>query len=269
MVQTKNSEPELSYFDLQAYVGTTKHMGGLKTTKELIELCHIAAGSYVLDVGCGVGATACLLAKKYDCRVVGIDLREVMITRSNERARAEGLERKVEFRVEDARSLPFEDGQFDAVICESVATFIEDKQSVVSECVRVTRPGGCMGFNEEVWLKTPPPADMVEFAKRTWEIESAIPTANDWVGYLESTGLVNITVRTYQLDARREASQIKRYGWKDTLKMVYRSLALYARSSRFRAYMAERRYVPKNLFEYLGYGIFVGRKQFTGQKSRT
>ncbi|MCJ7557155.1 MAG: hypothetical protein MUP90_09630, partial [Gammaproteobacteria bacterium] len=58
-------ESELSYFELQAYIGTTKHMGGFETTKELIELCHIGKETLVLDVGCGVGATACHLAKEY------------------------------------------------------------------------------------------------------------------------------------------------------------------------------------------------------------
>ena len=58
------SELENPYFDLQAEMGFTKHMGGLKTTRELIELCHIDKDTYVLDVGCGVGMSACYIAKK-------------------------------------------------------------------------------------------------------------------------------------------------------------------------------------------------------------
>ncbi|MBA7483675.1 hypothetical protein ES707_19192 [subsurface metagenome] len=83
-------EMETSYFELQVYVGTTKHMGGLKATKELIELCHIDKNTYVLDVGCGAGATPCYLAKRHGCRVVGVDISEGMIDRSNERTRREG-----------------------------------------------------------------------------------------------------------------------------------------------------------------------------------
>ncbi len=67
-------------------MGFTKHLGGLKATRELIELCHINESKYVLDVGCGVGMTACYIAKKYGCRVVGVDIHEEMISRSNERA---------------------------------------------------------------------------------------------------------------------------------------------------------------------------------------
>ena len=47
---------------MQASWGLTKHMGGLEATRKLIEACHIDKDSYVLEVGCGVGITACYLA---------------------------------------------------------------------------------------------------------------------------------------------------------------------------------------------------------------
>jgi arsenite methyltransferase len=255
----ETQESGLSYFELQAYVGTTKHMGGFETTKELIELCHINEETYVLDAGCGVGATACYLAKRYGCRVAGVDLSEGMIARSHERAKREGVEDSVEFRSADVRNLPFDDVLFDVVICESVATFIEDKRQVASEFVRVTKPGGYVGLNEEIWLKTPP-AELVEFAKRTWEIKAQVPTADGWVGLLEDVGLRNIVVKTYKLNARRESTQVQRYRFQDMWRMFYRALFLYIKSSAFRRYMGDRKYVPKDFFEYLGYALFVGRK---------
>ena len=84
---------------MQAYAGTTKHMGGFETTREMIRLCHIGADSVVLEVGCGVGATACYLARTFGCRVAGVDLRASMIARSRERARKEHVEDRVEFWV--------------------------------------------------------------------------------------------------------------------------------------------------------------------------
>jgi arsenite methyltransferase len=253
------SKPELSYFELQAYMGTTKHMGGFETTKELIELCRIDEGTHVLDVGCGVGATTCYLAKEYGCRVVGVDLRESMIARSNERARKEGVEDRVEFRVADAQDLPFDDAHFDAIIAESVATFIEDKPRVVGEYARVAKPGGYVGMNEEIWLK-PPPTTVAKFAERTWDIASDVFTADGWAELLTSAGLRDIVVRSYEFDTRREATQVQRYRFQDMWNMFYRTLFLYVRNPAFRAYMAERRHAPKDLFEYLGYAVFVGRR---------
>jgi ubiquinone/menaquinone biosynthesis C-methylase UbiE len=251
--------PELSYFELQAYIGTTKHLGGFETTKTLIELCHIGKDTYVLEVGCGVGATACYLAKKYGCNVVGVDLHKSMIARSNERAQREGVEDRVEFRVADAQTLPFDDAHFDVVIGESVATFIEDKERVVSEYARVTAPGGYVGLNEELWIETPP-AQLVEQVRLIWDIKPDIPTLEGWMGFLENAGLRDIVVRTYEFDTRREATQVQRYRFQDMWRMFYRTLFLYVKNPDFRKYMAGRHRLPKDIFRYLGYAIFVGRR---------
>ena len=256
---TSSRKPELSYFELQAYMGTTKHMGGFETTRELIDLCHVGEDTYVLDVGCGVGATACYLAKAYGCDVVGVDIRESMIALSKARAHKEGVEDKVEFRIADAQNLPFEDATFDVVLCESVATFIEDKQKVVGECAQVTKPGGYVGMNEEIWIKEPP-TKLVEFVKHTWDIETDVLTADGWMGLLKSAGLRGVVVKTYELNAQREATQLKRYRWGDMFRMFYRVLLLYVKNPAFRGYMAERRRTPKDLFAYLGYAVFVGRR---------
>ncbi|MFQ6101053.1 MAG: class I SAM-dependent methyltransferase [Anaerolineae bacterium] len=253
------SDLELSYFELQAYIGTTKHMGGLETTKELVDLCHIDEGTYVLDVGCGVGATTCYLAKTCGCRVLGVDLREAMVALSNERAQKLGVTGLVEFRVADAQDLPFDDATFDAVLCESVVTFIKDKQRVVNELARVVKPGGYVGFNEEMWLK-PPPAQIIEHVKRTWDIKPGIQMAEAWELLLQRAELRDIVVRPYKVNPRREASQVKRYSFGDMFRMFWRTLLLYIKRPDFRAYMKQQRRLPRNVFEYLGYAVFVGRK---------
>ena len=84
-----NAGPEATYFGIQAHVGITKHGGSLSATREFIQLCHIKTDSLVLDVGCGVGATSCYLAKKIGCRVVGVDIREDLVARARERAQRE------------------------------------------------------------------------------------------------------------------------------------------------------------------------------------
>jgi len=151
-----------TFFDFAAEVGLTKHIGGIAATEALIELCQIGRDSYILDVGCGVGATACFIAKRIGCRVVGVDILERMVERSRQRAKRQKLTHKVEFRMADAQKLPFEDNLFDAVLTESVTAFPEDKQKAVSEYARVTKPGGYVGLNETAWLKVPVPSDVLE-----------------------------------------------------------------------------------------------------------
>jgi arsenite methyltransferase len=251
--------PEMTYFDLQAHVGTTKHLGGFETTKELIQLLQIDGDTTVLEVGCGAGATACYLARTYGCQVAGVDFHPSMVDLSRERAKKQGVTDRVEFRVADAQDLPFEDGCFDVAFCESVATFVEDKHQVANELSRVVKPGGRVGLNEEVWL-SPPPPDLVQEVKRMWEVKPDIPTVGDWQGMLERAGLRDVTVRPFAFDARREATQMKRYTAGDMWRMLHQSARLYATSREFRTYMRERRGLPKDIWRYLGYALFAGTK---------
>ncbi len=255
----RHAEPTLSYFEIQAYVGTTKHMGGLEMTKRLVERCNVIPETQVLDVGCGVGATACYLAQTYGCRVTGVDLRESMVEQAIERAQREGVDDQVAFAVADVRSLPFADARFDVVLCESVVTFVAEKQRAIDAYARVTRSGGCVGLNEEVWLRAPPD-EMLDYARQMWGIDEEIPTADVWQGWMEKAGLHDVTGKTHAVEARRESTQILRYRLSDIARMFWRMLVLYVRSPAFRAYMRKQRRVPRRIFNYLGYGVFTGRK---------
>lgn len=257
-------ENEPTFFDFAAEVGLTKHIGGVEATEALVELCDIGQDSYVLDVGCGAGMTPCFLVRKYGCRVVGVDISAGMVERSRERAQREGVAHRVEFRVADAQDLPFEDALFDAVITESVTSFPEDKQKAVNEYARVTKPGGYVGLNESVWLKVPPPPEVVAWAEQDIGTTVKPQTSEAWTGFLESAGLREITTRTYEIDAKDEAKGIlRRYGLGGMLRVWWRMLLLYGRNPAYRRFvkgLRESGVVPENLEEYFGYGLFVGRK---------
>ena len=257
-------ESKEEFFDFAAEVGLTKHIGGVEATEEMVELCHIGEGSYILDVGCGAGVTPSFIAKKYSCRVVGVDISEGMIQKSKERAGREGVADRVEFRVADAQDLPFEDDLFDAVITESVTAFPEDKQKAVDEYARVTKPGGYVGLNESTWLKVPPPPEMVAWASQDLGATVKPLTSGEWTGLLEGAGMSEIVVRTRQVDVRNEARGILgRYGCAGMLGVWRRMLVLYARNPAYRRFVKQVRQVgivPENLDEYFGYGIYVGQK---------
>jgi SAM-dependent methyltransferase len=255
---------EQTFFDFAAEAGLTKHFGGHEGTEELASLCHISEGSYVLDVGCGVGVTPCFLAKRYGCRVVGVDIRARMVERSQERTRREGVADRVEFRVADAQDLPFEDNRFDAVITESVTSFPEDKQRAVNEYVRVTRPGGYVGLAESTWLKVPPPPELVAWVSQDVGATVQPHTSDDWRSLLENAGLQDITVRIHPVDPKKESMLlVRRYGCSGMLGNMLRALAMYLRNPAYRRFVKSVReagVVPKNLTEHFGYGIYVGRK---------
>ncbi|MFO7742828.1 MAG: methyltransferase domain-containing protein [Anaerolineae bacterium] len=255
---------EEQFFDFAAEAGLTKHLGGVEATDELAHLCRIDEDSYVLDVGCGVGATPVYLVKTYGCRAMGVDIVPRMIERCEERARRERVASRTEFRVADAQHLPFDDDLFDAVITESVAAFPEDKQEAVNEFVRVTKPGGYVGLNESTWLKTSPPPDVVAWASQEVGASVSPLTRDEWVEMLEAAGLDDIVVRVRAMEMRDEAKGIlRRYGVGGMLRSMWRALRMYLRNPAYRRFVTRVRQegiTPENLDEHFGYGLYVGRK---------
>jgi arsenite methyltransferase len=262
--KTSNKENQPTFFDFAAEVGLTKHIGSVKATQALIELCHIGKGSYVLDVGCGVGATACFLARQVGCRVMGVDIREKMVERSRERAARENVVDKVEFKVADVQDLPFADNLFDAVLSESVTAFPEDKQKAVNEYARVTKSGGYMGLNESAWLKVPPPPEVIAWAEQDIGASVKPLTPEEWARLLQGAGLKEIVNQTYTINVQDETKGIlQRYGFTGMMRILGRTLQLYTRSPAYRDFAKGVRQggiVPDNLTEYFGYGLFVGQK---------
>jgi arsenite methyltransferase len=258
----KMSELEKSYFELQAYWGMTKHMGGLKATQKLAELCYINQDKYVLVVGCGVGVTPCYLAKTYGCRVVGVDLSAKMVDRSKERAKGEGVENKVEFRMADAQNLPFEDATFDAVICESVNAFIDKKPRALSEYVRVIKPGGYVGINEVTWLKAPP-QELVAYLYRIMGAEF-LTCNNGWKELLEGSGLRETMALVYKTNAISQwVNEAKQFEFSDFIRAWCRYFYMFMKSPACRRFTKEALTFPRSifsLFKYFGYGLYVGRK---------
>jgi ubiquinone/menaquinone biosynthesis C-methylase UbiE len=256
-------ELENSYFEVQAYWGMTKHMGGLKATEQLVELCHINQDKYVLVVGCGVGVAPCYLAQKYGCMVVGVDLSEKMINRSKERAKREGVEKRVEFRIANAQNLLFEDAAFDIVICESVNAFIENKPRALSEYVRVIKPGGYVGLNEVTWLKIPP-QELVQYLYRIMGAEF-LTCNNGWKELLEGSGLRETVALVYKTNALGQwINEVRQFDFLDFIRAWCRYLYMFMKSPAFRRFTKEALTFPRSIFssfKYFGYGLYVGRKQ--------
>ena len=101
----------------------------------------------VLEIAAGTGVVTRRLAAALGegAEIVATDLNPGML----EQARAVGCVRPVEWQVADAMQLQFEDGGFDAVVCQFGVMFFPDKARAFAEARRVLRPGGAFLFN--VW----------------------------------------------------------------------------------------------------------------------
>ena len=104
-------------------------------------LDRLPPGSTVLDVGCGIGGSARILAQDYGFDVLAISISEAQIAR----ARAltpPSLTARCRFAVMDALQLALEDGTFDAVWSVEASPHMPDKQRYADELLRILKPGG-------------------------------------------------------------------------------------------------------------------------------
>jgi ubiquinone/menaquinone biosynthesis C-methylase UbiE len=258
MPAKQNAQVSAKFLDMQADVGVTKHIGGFEATDELLSLCHIANAREVLNIGCGIGVGSAYVAGKYGCHVVGVDVSEKMIEWSRRRAREERVESRVECRTADVSDLPFDADRFDVVFAESVLIFVEDKARAIRECVRVTRPGGHVGLSEGFWREQPP-EELVALASDA--VGPCVPTLDTWRTLWEASGLHERVVQPRRIDPGTEVkSRIRWIGWRWLLRAWGRGLRLYITNPATRQSIKKTFDVPPEVFQYLGYGLFVGRK---------
>jgi len=99
----------------------------------------------VLEIAAGTGVVTRSLASVLpeSVSIVATDLNQAML----DQASAIGTKRPVEWRQADAMQLPFQDGGFDAVVCQFGVMFFPDKAKAFAEARRVLSPGGVFIFN--------------------------------------------------------------------------------------------------------------------------
>lgn len=245
------------YFDLQAKMGQTKHIGGEAVTRSLAEYCRLGSGQYVLNVGSGAGISAAYLVEQYGCRMVGVDILPGMVKSARKWSEKRGLSEHMTFQLGRAEELPFKDNLFDSVLCESVNVFIPEKEKAMTEYIRVAKPGGYIGLTEAIWIKEPLPevAKIIQEAAGQPFLFSQV-----WENLLKNANLEELIFEQHALTMKEEVRNqsallslgaylqiLARAFWTLVIDRETRSLIKYLSSS------------PRQYFKFMGYGLYVGR----------
>jgi len=154
------------------------HVRGAEVSKELVNEIYLQ-GAKVLDVGCGLGGAARMLAEQFDCHVTGIDLCKEYILTAQKLSELVGLTDKTEFIRANALFLPFADGSFNIVWTQHVQMNIEDKVKFYSEIKRVLNDNGTIVYYDI-------------FTKNGGNIRYPVPWANSAaISFLETVPKLN------------------------------------------------------------------------------
>ena len=116
------------------------HTRGLAATLDLAGDAALKPGERVLDLGCGIGGPARLLASRFGVTVSGVDLSPPFVEAGRYLTERCGLEAQVRLEVGDATRLSPAEGAFDAVFLQHVAMNIADRPALYRE-VRRARGG--------------------------------------------------------------------------------------------------------------------------------
>lgn len=123
------------------------HIGGLSAARSFFDMLSPAPQSHILDIGCGYGGPARLLAQSFDTHVHGIDIdsESCMIAQLiNEHLE---MPQMPQFHVADI--LSFQPQQaYDAAYMIHSSMPIKDKQALYNKIHSLLKPGGHLGLYE-------------------------------------------------------------------------------------------------------------------------
>jgi SAM-dependent methyltransferase len=230
------------------------HPGGLAATDALARKCGVSRDTMLLDAGCGRGSSTVYLARRYGCRVVGVDLDQNLVFEAQRTSLTKGTAGRVAFRVADINALPFENGAFDGAIVQAVLIFAE-KNALLRHLYEKIRPGGFIGVNELTWKKTPPEQVRVRVARILCSVAVNAEEHYAWADLLRSTGFA-VDYSEPRDGGFSFIDMFRNEGLLTTLGIMAKSLA----DSQVRTKLTEISRLFKDAHEYLGYGLYVGRK---------
>lgn len=144
----------------------------------------VTSGDRVLDVGCGTGYFARMLAETVGPRgsVVGVDAAPEMVTHAASRSRSAV---NVTFEVGSAGALSFPDSSFDVVVSSLTLHHLDhaDQLPAVREMHRVLRPGGAILIAEfqaptgSAWRLLLGPTGLASMAHAVPHVEALVAQA--------------------------------------------------------------------------------------------
>ncbi|MFF9341161.1 MULTISPECIES: GNAT family N-acetyltransferase [unclassified Streptomyces] len=154
------------------------------TTRRLLALAgRLPARPRVLDLGCGPGRSALLLAAEAGAEVTAVDTHEPFLGELRAAAASRGLGDAVRPVLGDMGALPFPDGSFDLVWAES-SVFVIGFDRALAEWRRLLAPGGTLVLTECVWTTDAP----AEGARAFWDEHYPLRTVPELVAAAVGAG---------------------------------------------------------------------------------
>jgi ubiquinone/menaquinone biosynthesis C-methylase UbiE len=175
--------------------------GHSQSIQMLIEMSGVSSTDTVLDVACGPGLVACELAP-YAKHVAGIDITPRMIEQAKERQQEKSLN-NLTWQVGDVLPLPFPDSQFSIVLTRYTFHHFLNPKAVLSEMIRVCKPGGRVIIVDVV--QSPEKADAYDQLEKLRDPSHVHAlTFAEMDSIIAASGIANIKTAQYKVEGELE-----------------------------------------------------------------
>jgi 2-polyprenyl-3-methyl-5-hydroxy-6-metoxy-1,4-benzoquinol methylase len=255
-----NSIEKCDIFDFMAkYVGlSVLHPGGFVSTNRLLDSCKPDKNKKVLDIACGKGTTSVLIAKRFGCKVVGVDICPDLIEEAKRLAKRNKVDHLIDFQVTDATQLPFNDNEFDISIAQAMLVLIDKKESVIREALRVIKPTGLAGWIELTWQQNP----TEQFMEQVSNVICAycmlnVKLSHEWDKLFLQSGASDLQTTVYPMRFNGFFGMIKDEGLSNSIRVIRK----YLIDSKIRTRMTTMNRFFKRNEDTFGYGIYTMTKK--------
>jgi ubiquinone/menaquinone biosynthesis C-methylase UbiE len=125
-------------------LGDSLHPGGVDLTLQMAQHLGLGDGQALLDVACGTATSLKAVREVWPVHVTGLDAGSIRTS--------PGLNGSsgIDFHQADAHAIPFDDGSFDAVLCECALSTFFDQPLALSEMRRVLKSGGRLALSDMI-----------------------------------------------------------------------------------------------------------------------
>lgn len=122
--------------------------GGKKGTEFLIKAIkkyfNDTTNIVVLEVSCNIGLTAIEIAKKFNCKVIGIDIDDNAIQKAKQNIKDNNLEHLIKVYKMDAANIELENMKFDVIINEAMLSMYKNKSIFLDSYFNLLKDNGIL-----------------------------------------------------------------------------------------------------------------------------
>src|SRR2546421_1953840 len=121
------------------------------------ERLRLGPESHVLDIACGKGGPAVILAREFGCRITGVERASEFASVARDRVASAGLAGQVEIVERDAAELDLEPARYDVAMCLGASFVWGGLPATLGALAPAADAGGHVVVGEPYWRRWPLP----------------------------------------------------------------------------------------------------------------